>query len=109
VLEARIALEKGIDPAAVGAAVSTELCGHWEHAGPCRWPHNSAIDATLDPARFRTVFVASDADEPVVRRRIEDALRRSDDWRLVTLGSRPVAAGELGLADRLRDGPRLTP
>jgi len=45
VLEARLELDDGLDPAAVGAAVTVELCGHWEHAGPCRWPHNSEIAA----------------------------------------------------------------
>ena len=69
----------------------------------------SAIDTTVDPAEFRTVYVASDADEATVRRRIEEALRGSDDWRVVSLGARPVAAGELGLAERLSSGPRLTP
>ena len=33
---ARLALAPGTDPAAVGAAVTTELCGHWEHEPPCR-------------------------------------------------------------------------
>jgi hypothetical protein len=31
VLEAELALREGVDPAAVGAAVTVELCGHWEH------------------------------------------------------------------------------
>ncbi len=43
VAEAEIVLNEGCDPAAVGAAVTVELCGHWEHEGACRWPHNSAI------------------------------------------------------------------
>jgi hypothetical protein len=29
------------DPAALGAAVTVALCGHWEHQGPCRWPHHT--------------------------------------------------------------------
>ena len=31
VVEAEIALSEGLDPAAVGAAVTVELCGHREH------------------------------------------------------------------------------
>jgi hypothetical protein len=33
-LEAEIELPEGCDPRAVGAAVTVELCGHWEHEGP---------------------------------------------------------------------------
>ena len=68
--EAEIQLVPGTDPAAVGAAVTTELCGHWEHEGPCRWPHNKASADTT----FRTLFVAPATDEEEVRERIEGAL-----------------------------------
>jgi hypothetical protein len=34
------------DLRALGAAVTTRLCGHWEHDGPCRWPHHN--DAVAD-------------------------------------------------------------
>jgi hypothetical protein len=44
VVEAALALTEGCDSAAVGGAVTVELCGSWDHEGPCRWPHNSAID-----------------------------------------------------------------
>jgi hypothetical protein len=43
VVEVEMALKTAGDPAAVGAAVTVELCGHWEHEGPCRRPHNNAI------------------------------------------------------------------
>jgi len=48
-------LAEGTDPAAVGAMVTVALCGHWEHDGPCRWPHHNQIDG----AQFRTVFIAT--------------------------------------------------
>ena len=70
VQEAVLRLEDGIDPASVGAAVTTELCGHWEHPGPCHWPHNNAISG----ARFRTLFIAHPRDEGIVRERITHAL-----------------------------------
>src|SRR3712207_2023776 len=89
VLEAALELRDGVDPAAVGAAVTAELCGHWEHDGPCRWPHNNAIDAGV----FRTVFVADPGDEEQVRRRVERALRDADDWRVESVSARQVAAG----------------
>jgi hypothetical protein len=82
-------LRDGLDPAAAGAAVTVELCGHWEHEGPCRWPHNSAIETERDPARFRTLFVADEREAELERDRIETALRGDHGWRLVSLRSRP--------------------
>jgi len=106
VLEAEVALDAPTDPAAVGAAVTVALCGHWEHEGPCRWPHNNAITTGDEPARFRTLFVADDASSGEVRGRIERALRDGDGWSVVALHARDVAADELDLAGRLLAGPR---
>jgi hypothetical protein len=106
VIEAELELSEGLDPGAVGAAVTVELCGHWEHDGPCRWPHNSAIEAERSPARLRTLFVAGDAETELVRARIEAALRGASAWRVLSLSLRPVAAGERALAQRLLSGPR---
>jgi hypothetical protein len=108
VVEAELALDEGFDPAAVGAAVTTELCGHWEHEGPCRWPHNSAIDADRDPARFRTLFVADEAEAEQVRSRVEAVLGGGPGWRLVSVGERAVADAERPLAARLLSGPRAS-
>jgi hypothetical protein len=109
VLEAEIGLDEGCDPAAVGAAVTVELCGHWDHDGPCRWPHNNEIDAAPDPARFRTVYVADESEEPGVRERIEAGLRRGEGWRVLSIRPRPVADSERSLADNLLTGPRREP
>jgi predicted acylesterase/phospholipase RssA len=106
VVEARVEIATGIDPAALGGAVTAELCGHWEHEGPCRWPHNSEIDAQADPPRFRTLFVAADDEAAEVRERIERALRGAMAWTVVSVTSRPVARDERALAKRLRTGPR---
>ena len=106
VVEAELALGEGFDPAAVGAAVTTDLCGHWEHDGPCRWPHNSAIEADRDPATFRTLFVADEAEAQRVRQRVEAVLGSGSGWRLVSRRERAVADAERPLADRLLSGPR---
>jgi hypothetical protein len=109
VVEAQLVLADGVDPAGVGAAVTVELCGHWEHEGACRWPHNSAMDAACVPARLRTLFVAGAAEAAVVRDRIEAALRGAPAWRVVSISSRPVAQDERALAERMRTGPRAAP
>ena len=106
VVEAELTLDEALDPGAVGAAVTVELCGHWEHEGACRWPHNSAIDADRAPALFRTLFIASTREADEVRGRIERALLGATAWRVVALRERPVADGERALAERLRTGPR---
>jgi hypothetical protein len=106
VLEAQLGLDEGLDPGAVGAAVTVELCGHWEHVGPCRWPHNSEIDAEREPALFRTLFVCDEGELADVSERVVRALRGAEAWRVVALAERPVAASERALAERLRSGPR---
>jgi hypothetical protein len=106
VVESQLSLEDGVDPRSVGAAVTVELCGHWDHPGPCRWPHNNAIETGREAARFRTVFVADEEEEPAVRTRIEDALRSGSGWSVRAVSARPVADGERALADSLLGGPR---
>lgn len=99
--EAAISLAEGTDPAAVGAAVTTELCGAAEHEGPCRWPHNNAIEPSEDIAAFRTVFVASESEEREVRMRIRSALRSSDQWVVKSDRTGPLVPGDRALAARL--------
>jgi len=99
--EARLALAAGTDTRAPGGAVTTALCGHWEHEGPCRWPHNNEIAVIGETAVFRTVFVAPPDDEEEVRRAIETALRAPGGWTVVSAGARPLAEDENALARRL--------
>jgi len=100
---AEILLPEGTDPAAVGAMVTVALCGHWEHDGPCRWPHHNQIDG----AEFRTVFITTPEDEPEVRRRIRSALRNQPGWRVVSENARAVAPDEEEIGARLLRAPRL--
>lgn len=99
--EAELRLEPGTDPAAVGAAVTTALCGHWEHEGPCRWPHNNATDGSDAGTSFRTLFVASATDEDEVRERIERSLQEASGWVVLETRARPVSSPERPLARRL--------
>jgi hypothetical protein len=106
VLEASLALDPACDPRAPGGAVTVELCGHWEHEGPCRWPHNSALD---DTGIFRTVFVAERREARTIARRIEHALRSATDWDVTHVTERSVNDHERELADNLLTAPRAQP
>jgi len=98
-------LKEGVDPAAVGAAVTVALCGSYEHEGTCRWPHNNDVDTRAAPAVFRTLFVAEAADEEEVRRRIERALQEASEWEVRSTGARPLRPAEEALAARLLTKP----
>jgi hypothetical protein len=100
--EAVVVVNEGTDPAAVGAAVTVALCGHWEHEGPCRWPHNNAIQDTL----FRTLFVAAADDETEVRDRIRAALYGRSGWRVDSDRAREISSDEQDLAAQLTRAPR---
>jgi hypothetical protein len=108
--EAVISLADGTDPQAVGAAVTTELCGAAEHDGPCRWPHNNAVVPGDEISVFRTVFIAEQSEEREVRRRIRSALRSSDDWDVASDRTRSLTPDEHALAARLaRTAQRADP
>src|SRR5215203_5260841 len=106
VVGALLNLDAGSNPAAVGAAVTTALCGHYEHEGPCRWPHNNAIDSSGAPARFRTLYVADPAEAELVESRVRAALEASSGWATVVVERRPVGEADGPLAARLLRGPR---
>jgi hypothetical protein len=106
VVEASLDLDPACDPRAPGGAVTVELCGHWDHEGPCRWPHNSALD---DTGTFRTLFVASSSEAPTVAGRIEHVLRAGPQWQVTRIIERAVSEDERELASRLLAGPRAEP
>ena len=99
--EAELELDQRTDPSAVGAAVTTALCGHWQHEGPCRWPHNNEIRRSGDAFAFRTLFLAAPDEEAQVRGQIDAALRGDPDWEVRSTRVRPVAPSEVTLAERL--------
>ena len=104
--EAELRLAGGTDPGAPGAAVTTELCGHWQHEGGCRWPHNNELRATGDAAAtFRTVFVAPPEEEDEVRRGIERALRSAAGWTVMASSARSLRPEEQPLAAKLANSP----
>jgi pyrimidine deaminase RibD-like protein len=100
--QADVMLAAGTDPATVGAMVTVALCGHWEHDGPCRWPHHNQIEGH----QFKTVFIATPEDEPEVRRRIRTALHGHPGWRVLSDAGRTLATDEQKVAARLAQAPR---
>jgi len=95
VAEAYVVLNAQVDPAAVGAAVMVELCGEWEHEGPCRWPHSDEIRPGPELATFRTLVVAEASEEQIVRGRMVAALRGSGESQAASVRApgRPTRAG----------------
>jgi hypothetical protein len=96
-----ISLPAGTQPEAVGAAVTTALCGASEHDGPCRWLHNNAVILRDDVAVLRTVFIAPASEEREVRTRIRSALRSSNEWEVLSDRSGTLTPQERALAARL--------
>lgn len=82
-------LSANSDDRAPGGAVTVALCGHWDHDGPCRWPHFSKIQQ-LTPETHQLVvsFNAEDKDISHVQSAIDAALRQGQllgpDGRLST-------------------------
>jgi hypothetical protein len=104
--EASIGLTPGLDPATIGAAVTTGLCGSVEHENGCRWPHNNALEPNGDTVVFRTLFVAPEAEEREVRTRIRSALRSSEDWFVISDRARPLQSNEHPVSKRLDPNAR---
>jgi hypothetical protein len=107
VQQVELVLDYGVDPAAPGAAVTVALCGHWDHEGACRWPHNNAIDTAAVPASLRVVFVADAGDAEEIRASIERALRAAAGWVVVASEAGAVNDDEAAVGERLLAAPRL--
>jgi hypothetical protein len=71
---AEIILDVDADSAAPGGAVTIALCGSWDHAGACRWPHYSQATWGEGRGELRVVFVADAGEEAAVRNLIDKAL-----------------------------------
>ena len=107
---ATVAMAPDADPAAVGAAVTTALCGHWDHPPPCPLaPHHTSAARDGDVVRVRTLFACEPEQEDLVRQRIETALDaqggvlQEASWVLRDSGRDDVQEAERAHADRLID------
>jgi len=109
--EAVVAMAADADVRAPGAAVTVALCGHWDHEPPCPVaPHHTAATRDGGEVRLSVLFVATPADEPEVRTRIEAALAAGQStgpgdvvtaWSLVSSAPGEVSEAERAHAARL--------
>ena len=74
ILALDLVLDEGADERAPGGAVTMGLCGHWEHTGPCRWPHHTSIEAAEQGHRVSVTFECTDRERAEVETRIRAAL-----------------------------------
>lgn len=112
--EALVRMDVDADIRAPGAAVSAELCGHWDHEPSCPVaPHHTEADRTGTDVHLRILFAADVEREDVVRATIDRALASgrqrdpdgaSTSWQV--LGGRPskVSDTEADHAVRLTRG-----
>ena len=116
-IDVELTLEPDGEAEAVGACVTSELCGSWNHDGPCRWPHNTRVVVRDGAAvRTRTVIVAAPDDRAEVvdrtRRALQSGLivpaseRDRGRWRLVSAETAAIEPDEHDLAGRLASAPR---
>jgi hypothetical protein len=109
--DAVLAMGPDGDTRAPGGAVTTALCGHWEHAPPCPLAaHHTRADRDGGELRVRILFGTEPDREADVRGLIDAALasgsfRGPDDttttWALVTSGPGEISPDEAAHAARL--------
>ena len=106
---AHIRLAPGGDERAPGGAITTALCGHWDHEGACRWPHQTDIERADGPEIHIRVVVGCHADDrQAVQATVAAALDSASldgptgrtTWTVVTQGSADLASEEQALLDR---------
>ena len=63
------------DTRAIGAAVTVALCGHWDHPGPCRWPHLTTVGASGPGLAVTVAYSCPDEERAEVESLITGAIR----------------------------------
>lgn len=84
------------DLAALGGAVTVALCGHWQHDGPCRWPHHTDTEPDGSQTVVTVRYDAPQQESAAVQRLVAEALAvgrltgpdgRITTWHPATPGS----------------------
>jgi hypothetical protein len=73
--DAVVTLHRGDDPSALGDAITTALCGGWDHPPP--WalaPHYVSSVLSDEALAVRVIFATEPANEQRVRMLIDQAL-----------------------------------
>lgn len=114
--QAEVDMAAGGDPAALGGAISVEVCGSWDHPGPCPLaPHHTELEQEGDRVRLRVLFATEPENEAEVRRRIGAALAtgaqtgpdgHTSTWTLVSHEPSEIHTNEVMQAFRLTTSPR---
>ena len=99
--DALLVMAAGADDRAPGGAITTALCGHWEHEPPCPLaPHHTGSAREGDRLRLRILFATEPHRVDEVRGHIDAALA-AGDWQLVSSGCAAIVPGERDHARRL--------
>jgi hypothetical protein len=112
--DATVRVDHDGDPAAIGAAITVALCGHWEHDGPCpiaphhtSWHHDPNAGAIV---HVRTLYAVTDEEHDDAVGRLRDGLAigtltgpdgRTTSWRLLDDKPSAVAPHEAEHATQL--------
>lgn len=101
------------DLRAPGAAITTALCGHWEHDPPCPLAsHHTGAERLGDEVRLSILFATEPHLEESVRHQVDVALSRghlvgpdgTTRWELRLSRPRPPEPQEAEQLERLRQG-----
>lgn len=117
--QALLLMGPGSDARTLGAAITLELCGSWDHDPPCPplAAHHTRSQRDGDRLRVHVIFVCEPADETEVRRRIILALQAGtitgpdgaiSHWVLRESAARSLTRQEAEQAQRLA-GPPANP
>ena len=99
--DAVLVMAPNADARAPGAAITTAVCGHWDHDGPCHVaPHYTHTESVDDELRLHVLFASEPEIEQEIREKIEQALRVAQTRLGTLLGSCNRAV--LGLSLRMR-------
>jgi hypothetical protein len=63
------------DTRAIGGAITIALCGHWDHPGPCRWPHLTTVEASGRTLSVSVAYSCPDEERVEVESLIEGAIQ----------------------------------
>lgn len=99
--DAVLAMAPEADLNAPGAAITTALCGDWQHDPPCPLAaHHTGATRDGEEVRLRILFATEPHRVDEVRDRIDAALA-AGEWRLVSSACARIAEPERGHARRL--------